>query len=55
MYIYIYIYIYIICPDTNCGWLFRSIFDAIYHIFPCPVCRGHYRSFYHDDILQVEP
>ncbi|EKX31510.1 hypothetical protein GUITHDRAFT_53205, partial [Guillardia theta CCMP2712] len=19
---------------------FRAIFDAIYHIFPCPVCRG---------------
>jgi hypothetical protein len=33
---------------------FKSIFDAIYHIFPCPVCRGHFRSFYHDDILQHE-
>ena len=33
---------------------FKSLFDAIYHIFPCPVCRGHYRSFYHDEILQRE-
>jgi len=27
---------------------FKSLFDGIYHIFPCPVCRGHFRSFYHD-------
>jgi len=23
-------------------------------LFPCPVCRGHFRSFYHDEILQQE-
>uniref|UniRef100_A0A7S4PP56 Sulfhydryl oxidase n=1 Tax=Guillardia theta TaxID=55529 RepID=A0A7S4PP56_GUITH len=33
---------------------FRAIFDAIYHIFPCPVCRGHFHLFYHDPILQRE-
>jgi len=33
---------------------FRAIFDAIYHIFPCPVCRGHFRLFYHDPVLQQE-
>mmetsp|Transcript_17533 Transcript_17533/g.42541 ORF Transcript_17533/g.42541 Transcript_17533/m.42541 type:complete len:627 (+) Transcript_17533:155-2035(+) len=33
---------------------FRSIFNAIYEIFPCPVCRGHFRLFFHDPILQKE-
>mmetsp|Transcript_46559 Transcript_46559/g.95253 ORF Transcript_46559/g.95253 Transcript_46559/m.95253 type:complete len:623 (-) Transcript_46559:152-2020(-) len=33
---------------------FRSIFNAIYEIFPCPVCRGHFRLFFHDPILQKD-
>jgi len=33
---------------------FKGIFEAIYHIFPCPVCRGHFRSFYYDPTLQRE-
>jgi hypothetical protein len=25
---------------------FRAIFSAIYHVYPCPVCRGHFRKFF---------
>ena len=33
---------------------FKQLFDAIYEIFPCPICRGHFRKFYHDEKLQKE-
>jgi hypothetical protein len=33
---------------------FRAIFSAIYHVYPCPVCRGHFRQFFPDDVIQKE-
>lgn len=33
---------------------FKGIFDAIYEVFACPVCRGHFHLFYHDPVLQAE-
>ena len=41
-------------PNAEKLAAFRSIFEAIYHVFPCPVCRGHFRSFFRDPILQKE-
>jgi len=41
-------------PDARALASFRSIFDSIYHVFPCPVCKSHFRSFYHDEQLQAE-
>jgi len=33
---------------------FRAIFSAIFHVYPCPVCRGHFRKFYPDAAIQKE-
>eukprot|EP00960_Hanusia_phi_P026810 746476-Hanusia_phi.AAC.3 len=41
-------------PDAQALAAFRSIFESIYQVFPCPVCRSHFRSFYLDEQLQAE-
>ena len=33
---------------------FRAIFNAIYHVYPCPVCRGHFRGVFPDAVIQQE-
>jgi hypothetical protein len=33
---------------------FKGLFDMIYEIYACPVCRGHFRLFYKDPILAKE-
>ncbi|KAJ1485926.1 hypothetical protein T484DRAFT_2020557, partial [Baffinella frigidus] len=33
---------------------FKGLFDAIYEVYACELCRGHFRLFYHDPLLQKE-
>jgi hypothetical protein len=33
---------------------FKGLWDAIYEVYACPLCRGHFHLFYHDPVLQKE-
>lgn len=41
-------------PDEAQLANYRGLFDVLYHIYACPLCRHHFSLFYLDPILQAE-
>eukprot|EP00961_Rhodomonas_salina_P161997 2182155-Rhodomonas_salina.2 len=39
-------------PDEAQLANYRGLFDVLYHIYACPLCRHHFSLFYLDPILQ---